>query len=127
MVQNMVGWFEIYVDDIDRARKFYETVFDTNLTKMDTSGSDSPTEMWSFESDHVRPGSPGALIKMEGFSAGHNSIIVYFSCEDCAIEESRVIEAGGTIHKEKVSLGENGFMSLVIDSEGNMIGLHSMK
>ena len=62
-----------------------------------------------------------------GFSSGGNSTLVYFSCEDCAVEASRVVDAGGQIHREKWSIGEYGFIALVVDTEGNKIGLHSLK
>jgi predicted enzyme related to lactoylglutathione lyase len=64
---------------------------------------------------------------MPGFPVGRNSVLIYFSCEDCAIEESRVVAAGGKIEKEKFSIGEYGFISLVYDTEGTMFGLHSLK
>jgi uncharacterized protein len=54
-------------------------------------------------------------------------VLIYFTCEDCANEESRVVSAGGKIEKEKFSIGDYGFISLVYDTEGNMFGLHSMK
>ena len=72
-------------------------------------------------------GAGGALVKMEGVSSGGNSTLVYFSCEDCAVEASRVVDAGGQIHREKWSIGEYGFIALVVDTEGNKIGLHSLK
>jgi len=83
--------------------------------------------MLSFPSDMEKYGASGALVKMEGFTSGGNSTLIYFSCEDCAVEESRVEAAGGHIQKPKMSIGEYGFVSLAIDSEGNMFGLHSMK
>ena len=52
--------------------------------------------------------------------------LVYFACEDCAVEAARADENGGSIFIEKMSIGEHGFISLVYDTEGNMIGLHSM-
>ena len=63
---------------------------------------------------------------MEGCKAGGGSTIVYFKCDDCAVEESRVGPAGGQVFKPKFSIGQYGFISLVLDTEGNMIGLHSM-
>jgi len=48
-------------------------------------------------------------------------------CDDCAFEESRVINSGGKVERSKMSIGEYGFISLVVDTEGNMIGLHSMR
>jgi len=53
--------------------------------------------------------------------------LVYFGCEDCSVEEGRVAKSGGSIHKKKFAIGQYGFISLVIDTEGNMFGLHSMK
>lgn len=123
MKRNNVGWFEIYVDDMERARKFYDAVIGVKLEKLE--GPD--VEMWNFPMETDAPGSSGALVHMPGFPAGGNSTLVYFSCEDCAVEESRVVPAGGRVEKEKFSIGPYGFISLVYDTEGNMIGLHSMK
>ena len=121
MKTNPVGWFEIYVDDMSRAKSFYETVFDGPLTQLPAGGLD----MWVFPSDCNTTGCTGALVQMEGCKAGGGSTIVYFKCDDCAVEESRVAPAGGKVFKPKFSIGEYGFISLVFDTEGNMIGLHS--
>ena len=88
------------------------------------SGSD--VEMRAFPSDMEQYGAAGALVKMNGFTAGGNGTLIYFSCEDCALEESRVESAGGRLESPKMAIGEHGFISLAIDSEGNMFGLHSM-
>lgn len=129
MKSNPVGWFEIYVQDMERARKFYETVFEGKLDRLTSpEDSDGPgLEMWSFPMDMETQGSGGALVKMEGYPSGGNSTLVYFSCEDCAVEESRVEAAGGRVERGKMSIGQYGFISLVYDTEGNMIGLHSMQ
>lgn len=88
-------------------------------------------EMWSFPADKdaakTTYGACGMLVKMEGFPPGSGATIVYFGCEDCAIEAARATENGGSIFKEKMSIGEHGFIALVYDTEGNMIGLHSMR
>lgn len=122
-MRNPVGWFEIYVEDMERARAFYEAVLQVKLEKL--PGPD--IEMWNFPMETNAAGSAGALVKMPGFPVGRNSVLIYFSCEDCAIEESRVVAAGGKIEKEKFSIGEYGFISLVYDTEGTMFGLHSLK
>lgn len=124
MKQNPVGWFEIYVNDLPRAKKFYETMLDTKFEKLVT---DSHVEMWGFPMDMQTMGAGGALVKMEGFEAGNNSVIVYFKTDDCSNEEKNVAGAGGEVFKPKFSIGKYGFISLVKDSEGNIIGLHSMK
>ena len=124
MKVNPVGWFEIYVNDLPRAKKFYETMLDTKFEKL---SSDSHLEMWGFPMDMQTMGAGGALVKMEGVEAGNNSVIVYFKSDDCNIEEKKVTSAGGMIFKPKFSIGNYGFISLVKDTEGNIIGLHSMK
>ncbi len=123
MTNNPVGWFEIYVQDIARAKRFYESVFQVKLEKLSSPGM----EMWSFPMAMDRMGASGALVKMEGVRSGGNSTLVYFSCADCAIEAGRVAASGGKIKSEKMSIGQYGFIALVFDSEGNIIGLHSMK
>lgn len=125
MSKNPIAWFEIYVDDIERAKTFYESVLLTRLEKLNDP-TDSGLEMWSFSSDMERYGATGALVKMNGVSAGGNSTLVYFACEDCAVEAARVEGAGGTIQQAKMAIGEYGFIALALDTEGNLFGLHSM-
>jgi predicted enzyme related to lactoylglutathione lyase len=69
----------------------------------------------------------GALAKMEGKDPGAGGVLIYFRCDDCAIEAARAVESGGRIHASKMSIGQYGFIALVYDTEGNMIGLHSME
>ena len=132
MTINPVGWFEIYVDDMERARGFYEKVLDLSLSHLEMPSSpdappaDKAPEMWAFPADETTVGAAGALVRMDGVAAGGNSVMVYFKCEDCSNEEARVAGAGGQIRQGKTSLGPYGFMSIVADTEGNVIGLHSM-
>jgi uncharacterized protein len=64
---------------------------------------------------------------MPGFRSGGNSVIVYFNCVDCAVESGKAVSAGGRIQKPKFSIDDYGYLALIIDMEGNMIGLHSME
>ncbi len=122
---NPVIWFEIYVDDLTRAQKFYETVLDIKMEKMDSPASD--TKMVAFPMKMDLPNISGTLVKMEGLKSGGSSTIVYFDTQECSNEEARVATAGGEVFKKKIAIGENGFVSICKDSEGNMFGLHSMK
>jgi len=119
---NPVGWFEIYVQDMPRAKAFYETVFATQLGHL--PGPD--IEMWAFPMNQGGSGSAGSLVKMPGVPSGGNSTVVYFSSADCAVEAGRVVAAGGKVMKEKMSIGQYGFIALAFDTEGNMFGIHSM-
>ena len=123
MKNNPVGWFEIHVQDLDRAKTFYESVFQLKLEKLNTPD----VEIWAFPAQMERWGAGGALVKMDGFPSGGNSVLVYLGCEDCSVEASRAAQSGGRIQREKMSIGEYGFISLVFDTEGNMIGLHSLQ
>ncbi len=76
--------------------------------------------MLAFPMEMQGEGVTGALMKMEGLYAGGNSVIIYFSSDDCAIEESKVEQAGGKIFKSTQSIGEYGAMVLAFDTDGNM-------
>ncbi|MDQ3011719.1 MAG: VOC family protein [Acidobacteriota bacterium] len=123
MANNPAVWFEIYVQDMERAKKFYESVLHAKLEKLNSPES----EIWAFPMDMESPGASGALVKMEGFPSGGNSTLIYFSCTDCAVEADRAASSGGRIHREKMSIGEYGFIALALDTEGNMFGLHSLQ
>ncbi len=123
MRNNPVCWFEIYVQDMPRAKAFYEGVLETKLEKLNSPEID----MWAFGMEVDKAGAGGSLVRMPGAPSGGNSTLVYFACEDCAIEEGRVEKMGGRIQRAKMSIGEYGFISLAFDTEGNMFGLHSLK
>jgi uncharacterized protein len=120
-----VGWFDIYVDDMERAQAFYETVLDTTLSPMDDP-NDSTVQMRAFGDDFTSQGAGGALVKLEHARPGPGGSMVYFTCEDCDVEATRVPAAGGSIVRPKFPIGDHGFVSIVTDTEGNMIGLHSV-
>lgn len=121
--RNPVGWFEIYVQDMTRARAFYEGLLQTKLSPLDAP---NVAELWAFSGEPDRPGAAGALVKMVGKDSGSGGTIVYFSCRDCAEEAARAAELGGQLVEEKFSIGEYGFIAFVQDPDGNVIGLHSM-
>jgi len=123
MKSNPVGWFEIYVQDVERAKAFYEAVLQVKLEKLNSPG----LTMWSFPGGPNQSGATGALVKMDGVPSGGNSTLIYFVCDDCAVEEGRVTANGGRVHRGKTPIGEYGFISLVLDTEGNMVGLHSRR
>jgi uncharacterized protein len=126
--RNPVGWFEIYVNDMSRAKAFYEAVFAKKLEILaNPVADDAGLEMWQFPGGGPDGyGCPGALCKMEGCAAGGGGTLIYFSCEDCAVEVGRVAANGGMVYKEKFAIGEYGYIAIVADTEGNTIGLHSM-
>jgi hypothetical protein len=122
-MSNPVGWFEIYVQDMPRAKAFYEQLFGVTLSRLESPD----IEMWAFPMDRAMYGASGALVKMPGFPSGANSTLVYFHSADCAVEAGKAVKAGGKVQQPKTSIGQYGHIALVVDTEGNLIGLHSMQ
>jgi len=124
MDYNPVWRFEIYVEDMERAKAFYQGVFQ-KWDWMDLS--DGEIQMFAFPRWDKVSWAAGALVKMDDYGPSETWTIVYFSCEDCAVEEARIEEHGGKVHQSKLDIWEFGFVSMVRDTEGNMIWLHSNK
>ncbi len=120
MKSNPITWCEIYVQDIDRAKQFYESVFQLKLEQIDSP----EMAMWAFPMSMDAVGASGALVQMDGVKSGGSGMIPYFHCDEVAVELARVVPAGGQIHTPKQSIGQHGFMALIVDTEGNTIGLH---
>jgi len=120
---NPVGWFDIYVSNLERAKKFYEQVFSIKLV-------DLPIE-WGKQSlfpfDQDGPNISGALVEKADMTPVGNNTVVYFETDDCIAEENKIQKAGGKIIRPKMSIGEFGFVSIFTDTEGNTLGLHSRK
>jgi len=122
---NAIGWFDIYVDDMNRAVTFYEKVLQQKLEPIgDPTGE---TQMMGFATDMGAYGAGGALVKSNYARPGAGGTLVYFSVADCADEESRVSAAGGKVVRPKFSIGDFGWVTLCEDTEGNPFGLSSMK
>lgn len=116
---------------MNRAQHFYEEVFQFKMQTM-SDPSDQSLKMVSFPSinegpDKMFPGTTGSLVLFQGMPSGGNSTLVYFTSDDCSIEERRVKAAGGKPVRGKMSIGQYGFIGLAQDTEGNMFGIHSMK
>ena len=120
-MKSPVGWFEIYVQDLARARAFYEAVFAVELEALQMPGMD----MLLFPMDPEVPRIAGALVRADGVASGGNSTVVYFSCANCAHEQALAAASGGEVVREKFDIGEYGSVAMVRDTEGNLIGLHS--
>jgi uncharacterized protein len=126
-IKNPFAWVEIYVEDMNRARTFYETILQIELAPMQTPDNFGDLEMWCFPWAEQEPNISGALCKTSDIKPGGGGTLVYFASEDCAVETARVEAAGGKVIQEKCSISEHGYIALVMDTEGNMIGFHSLR
>ena len=122
-MSNALNWFEIPVVDFSRAKAFYEKVLDITIETV----AMGPVTMGMLSSDPNAVG--GTIVHGDGGSPSQNGTLVYLNGgEDFAPTLARVGEAGGTIVVPKTEIGNDfGFFSHFIDTEGNKVGLHSMK
>lgn len=127
-MKNAVNWFEIYTSDFKRAKKFYTEVFKCRLTDITTnSDRHSQMEYAVFPYADNKEGASGALVRIDEAKPGSGGTLVYFDTEEINEELSRVEANGGKIIRPKLQVGDFGFIALIEDTEGNMIGLRSMK
>ena len=120
--ENVVGWFEIYVSDMNRAVNFYKEVLQKGEF---TDFSFDNEQLMGFPGVENGAYASGALVKSEGYVPGKGGTMVYFNSADTAIEEARAVVAGGKVLRGKHAVGGHGFISILEDTEGNAIGIHS--
>ena len=118
---NPVGWFEIPVTDMSRARAFYEQVLNVKLQPINIG----PLEMAFFPMRPGTTGAAGALMKGEAFQPSQQGVQIYFTAPDVDGTLQRVQEQAGKVVLPKTRIGPFGFIASFEDSEGNRIGLRS--
>ena len=122
MEYNPVVWFEIYVEDMKRAKAFFEALLAIEFEPAKMEGMD----MWIFPMDEDKSGATGPLIKHEMRSPHPQGTLVYFEAQDCG-ERTKWMEAREMpVYVPKTDFGEHGIIAIIGDTEGNPIGLHSM-
>jgi len=125
--KNVVGWFEIPVNDMERAKKFYEAVFGYELSR----NSMGVLDMAWFPMQENGMGSAGSLVfHPEFYKPSAEGVLVYFTAFSggLANELKRVEGAGGRVVVEKTLIKEDiGYIGVFVDTEGNRIGIHSRK
>jgi uncharacterized protein len=123
--KNAISWFEIPATDLDRATKFYESVFGIQLTPWDFPN----IRMRIFPLEDMM-GVGGAVVDSGGFhkpSATDGPLIYLNGNPDVQIVLDKIESAGGKVIVPKTEISpEYGYMAVFIDTEGNRIGLHSI-
>lgn len=124
---NVLTWFEIPVSDIDRAKKFYETILDIKMIKR--GDGENEGVFFPFNPDIVQATSgrvTGVLSKSAKNAPSDKGTVVYINASPrIQTVLDKVVPAGGRIIEPKQSFGPVGFIAVILDSEGNRIGLHS--
>lgn len=124
-MDNAISWFEIGTSNLDRAQKFYESIFGVSLVPMDLPN----IKMRMFPLDNMTSGVGGAIVDSGGFHkpSGTDGPLIYLNGNpDVQVILDKVVKEGGKILVPKTEISpEYGFMAVIIDTEGNRIGLHS--
>jgi predicted enzyme related to lactoylglutathione lyase len=126
MNTHAINWFEIPVSDFERAKKFYENIFEYQMPE-NTMGK---ARMGFLLYDFQNGGRGGAIVHYpELYTPSDNGTLVYLNCDpDLSVVLNRVENAGGSVLVPKTDIGNNlGFFAMIKDSEGNRVALHSMK
>lgn len=120
---NSVNWFEIPVNDLSRAKKFYENVLQVELHEEKMG----PMHMAWFPHEQNATGSGGTLVSGPGYVPSHQGTLVYFTVPSIEDAVARLSAAGGRVLMPKMDIGQWGFISHFEDCEGNRVALHAMK
>lgn len=115
------NWFELPVTDMERAKKFYASIFDIQMADNMELGN-SIMSFFPFETN--QSGATGTLIKQESYIPSYEGALIYFSVEEINDVLPKVASAGGKVINEKMSIGEHGFVAHFEDCEGNRVALH---
>jgi uncharacterized protein len=118
---NPVNWFEIPVKDLDRASRFYESVFGIKLQHEEMG----PMKMAWFPMQEKASSAAGSLVKMDGYTPSHSGTVVYFSVSDIEGTLAKIEANKGRTLLPKMAIGEYGFIAQFEDTEGNRIALHT--
>lgn len=121
---NALNWFEIPATDLDRSKKFYETIFDIEMMIMEMDGM--RMAMFPFEPGNGK--ASGAIAEGEFHKPSDKGTFVYLNANPAMDNVLAKVEAaGGKILQPKFSIGdENGFCAYIMDTEGSVVGIHSM-
>ncbi len=134
MNNNVITWFDVPTLDFDRAVNFYSEILGAKITVRKRMGQKHgffpvPDGSKSMPSDPSGPGAGGNIVQPHpGHKPSREGTRIYLNC-DGRLDEvlGRVVKAGGKIVQPKFSIGAPGWISLIEDTEGNLIGLHSRK
>lgn len=120
-MSSVINWFDIPATNFDRAANFYEAVLGISLLRENMLGA----QMAIFP---AKPGeATGAIMVRTGLTPGTTGPIIYLKAgNDVSAALGRVEKAGGTVIHPKTFIKEGwGYFAIILDSEGNSVGLQS--
>ena len=117
---NPVNWFEIPVNDLAKAKTFYEKVLGVELIESEMG----PNKMAWFPMEMGATGSAGTLIKGDGYKPSHDGSLVYINVDKIDPTLEAINNAGGKTLMPRMDIGQHGFIAHFEDTEGNRVALH---
>ena len=117
---NPVNWFEIPVNDLARAKSFYESILGVELTQSEMG----PNKMAWFPMELGAAGAAGTLIKGDAYSPSQDGTLVYLHVDEIEVTLGKINDSGGKTLMPRMSIGQHGFIAQFEDSEGNRVALH---
>jgi len=120
---NSLNWFEIPASDISRAKKFYQEIFDITMDDVTMDGDQMAFFPWTSGSGKAN----GAVVQSPNLKPSMEGTLVYLNANPAMDNVLEKVEtAGGKVLLPKTSIGENGYIAYIRDTEGNRVGIHSM-
>ena len=124
-MKNAINWFEIPVTNYERAKKFYNTILDVEISDFHMPEKNMKYGMFPYDVENMGVG--GGLVEMAEMKPSMDGATVYLNGgDDLSVALSKVEAAGGQVFIPKTAIGENGFFAQFLDTEGNRVALHSM-
>ena len=117
---NPVNWFDIPVNDLARAKSFYESILGIELTESEMG----PIKIASFPMEQGAAGAAGSLMKGDAYTPSQDGTMVYLHVDDIEVTLGKINDSGGKTLMPKMNIGQHGFMAQFEDSEGNRVALH---
>lgn len=117
---NPVNWFEIPVRDLARAKSFYESVLEVEITETEMG----PKKMGWFPMEMGAAGSAGTLVQGDGYEPSHDGSLVYINVDKIDPTLEAIRGAGGKTLMPRMEIGQHGFIAYFEDTEGNRVALH---
>jgi uncharacterized protein len=117
---NPVNWFEIPVNDIAKAKEFYQSVFGVEITETEMGDH----KMGFFPMEMGAAGAAGAIIQGDGYKPSHEGTVVYIHVDSIDPTLESINSSGGKTLMPRMSIGEHGFVAHFEDTEGNRVALH---
>ncbi|MBA2613089.1 MAG: VOC family protein [Bacteroidetes bacterium] len=120
---NALNWFELSVNDIARAKKFYESVFSIKMHEQEAMGM----KMAFFPAEDMNGKVSGSLVQGPMHKPSQDGAVIYLNANpDLNVALGKIEQAGGKITMPKTHISpEVGHMAFFVDSEGNKVALHS--